>query len=150
MSMVSAPKPMMTVRTSAEIGAKAPLRSRQRLRIGCMSSTLRSHARRSHQVARPGDGETHQGGLGGRHADLHRDVGSTRRRDDGEGKIEVPVGRSEEHTSELQSLMRNSYAVFCLKKKKKKSSCNTPKYQYKYQYKCSYTKTRTYTVAVHD
>src|SRR3546814_2473637 len=30
------------------------------------------------------------------------------------------AGRSEEHTSELQSLMRNSYAVFCLKKKKKK------------------------------
>src|SRR3546814_5365602 len=27
-------------------------------------------------------------------------------------------GRSEEHTSELQSLMRNSYAVFCWKKKK--------------------------------
>src|SRR3546814_8073951 len=27
--------------------------------------------------------------------------------------------RSEEHTSELQSLMRNSYAVFCLQKKKK-------------------------------
>src|SRR3546814_10065020 len=30
-----------------------------------------------------------------------------------------PVNRSEEHTSELQSLMRISYAVFCLKKKKK-------------------------------
>src|SRR3546814_7888795 len=30
-----------------------------------------------------------------------------------------PQPRSEEHTSELQSLMRNSYAVFCLKKKKK-------------------------------
>src|SRR3546814_6282902 len=30
------------------------------------------------------------------------------------------VWRSEEHTSELQSLMRISYAVFCLKKKKKK------------------------------
>src|SRR3546814_3650962 len=30
------------------------------------------------------------------------------------------VHRSEEHTSELQSLMRISYAVFCLKKKKKK------------------------------
>src|SRR3546814_6010126 len=28
-------------------------------------------------------------------------------------------GRSEEHTSELQSLMRSSYAVFCLKKKNK-------------------------------
>src|SRR3546814_5459593 len=33
-----------------------------------------------------------------------------------------PAGsRSEEHTSELQSLMRISYAVFCLKKKKKKN-----------------------------
>src|SRR3546814_6993332 len=31
------------------------------------------------------------------------------------------VARSEEHTSELQSLMRISYAVFCLKKKKKKT-----------------------------
>src|SRR3546814_10040278 len=29
-----------------------------------------------------------------------------------------PIDRSEEHTSELQSLMRISYAVFCLKKKK--------------------------------
>src|SRR3546814_5431033 len=32
------------------------------------------------------------------------------------------VGRSEEHTSELQSLMRISYAVFCLKKKKKNTT----------------------------
>src|SRR3546814_3752019 len=32
--------------------------------------------------------------------------------------------RSEEHTSELQSLMRISYAVFCLKKKKKKTRQN--------------------------
>src|SRR3546814_12375150 len=31
-------------------------------------------------------------------------------------------GRSEEHTSELQSLMRISYAVFCLKKKRKKNT----------------------------
>src|SRR3546814_5744925 len=36
-----------------------------------------------------------------------------------EGKWNVVVkGRSEEHTSELQSLMRISYAVFCLKKKR--------------------------------
>src|SRR3546814_7180858 len=34
-------------------------------------------------------------------------------------RVRLPV-RSEEHTSELQSLMRISYAVFCLKKKKKK------------------------------
>src|SRR3546814_1750569 len=33
--------------------------------------------------------------------------------------------RSEEHTSELQSLMRISYAVFCLKKKKKKIKSHT-------------------------
>src|SRR3546814_5272056 len=32
------------------------------------------------------------------------------------------MDRSEEHTSELQSLMRISYAVFCLKKKKKKKT----------------------------
>src|SRR3546814_10801981 len=33
--------------------------------------------------------------------------------------LDVTHSRSEEHTSELQSLMRISYAVFCLKKKKK-------------------------------
>src|SRR3546814_1848836 len=36
--------------------------------------------------------------------------------------IEPATWRSEEHTSELQSLMRNSYAVFCLKKKKKSNT----------------------------
>src|SRR3546814_11004123 len=46
--------------------------------------------------------------------------------DDHAGRKEDPYpvslsGRSEEHTSELQSLMRISYAVFCLKKKKKKT-----------------------------
>src|SRR3546814_3762148 len=50
--------------------------------------------------------------------DIHRAV---------EQLVEVAVQccatglRSEEHTSELQSLMRNSYAVFCLKKKKNKT-----------------------------
>src|SRR3546814_9380787 len=39
-----------------------------------------------------------------------------------------PSPRSEEHTSELQSLMRISYAVFCLKKKKSNS---TPAYHIK-------------------
>src|SRR3546814_2419942 len=37
----------------------------------------------------------------------------------------LSLKRSEEHTSELQSLMRISYAVFCLKKKKNKSSTRT-------------------------
>src|SRR3546814_3614781 len=45
--------------------------------------------------------------LGGRAAD-HRGVVA----------IKVVLARSDEHTSELQSLMRISYAVFCLKKKK--------------------------------
>src|SRR3546814_10319885 len=46
--------------------------------------------------------------------------------------------RSEEHTSELQSLMRISYAVFCLKKKKNKKLSQTSK--------CTYiSKHRSYT-----
>src|SRR3546814_8946213 len=35
------------------------------------------------------------------------------------------MSRSEEHTSELQSLMRNSYAVFCLKKKNRSKTTTT-------------------------
>src|SRR3546814_8348903 len=45
----------------------------------------------------------------GRHADAAIDAG-----------VSAYVVRSEEHTSELQSLMRISYAVFCLKKKNTK------------------------------
>src|SRR3546814_6393470 len=46
--------------------------------------------------------------------------------DDPEGLSPTRYGdRSEEHTSELQSLMRISYAVFCLKKKKKKHKQKT-------------------------
>src|SRR3546814_3614898 len=52
-----------------------------------------------------------RGGGGAQRADARRDgAGSARAR-----RSEL---RSEEHTSELQSLMRISYAVFCLKKKK--------------------------------
>src|SRR3546814_1033196 len=59
----------------------------------------------------------------GTHGDEHAD----RQRDDGVPDSVVRGGdqdrgddyRSEEHTSELQSLMRISYAVFCLKKKTK-------------------------------
>src|SRR3546814_7416061 len=40
----------------------------------------------------------------------------------GGAKLLFLAGRSDEHTSELQSLMRISYAVFCLKKKKHKLS----------------------------
>src|SRR3546814_2152827 len=50
--------------------------------------------------------EAAEGGGGGRHQE-----------DEETDRVEE---RSEEHTSELQSLMRSSYAVFCLKKKTKK------------------------------
>src|SRR3546814_4193563 len=48
-----------------------------------------------------------------------------------------PVGppRSEEHTSELQSLMRISYAVFCLKKKKKNNKHTNKHHKQRKTYK---------------
>src|SRR3546814_6836414 len=42
-------------------------------------------------------------------------------------ELDDRAGRSEEHTSELQALMRSSYAVFCLKKKNK-YKCSTISY----------------------
>src|SRR3546814_5309325 len=70
---------------------------------------LGHRARRTDRTARPSD----------------RAVGA--RRGDRRGDRPAPrkPARSEEHTSELQSLMRISYAVFCLKKKKKKEPKNT-------------------------
>src|SRR3546814_9020881 len=51
---------------------------------------------------------------------VHKQASSTRW-STANGSAAASSRRSEEHTSELQSLMRISYAVFCLKKKKKKS-----------------------------
>src|SRR3546814_4167369 len=70
--------------------------------------------------------------IGGRHAppEIFPEQGKVRP----EGFDQVGV-RSEEHTSELQSLMRISYAVFCLKKKKKiTSNTNTHATQTRVQY----------------
>src|SRR3546814_1165189 len=50
-------------------------------------------------------------------AALYRDLERSPRDYEIEYHVVCGDGRSEEHTSELQSLMRNSYAVFCLKKK---------------------------------
>src|SRR3546814_9946426 len=58
------------------------------------------------------------------HGDVQRAVERVGRQAESDAEIELgqPVAlRSEEHTSELQSLMRISYAVFCLKKKKHSS-----------------------------
>src|SRR3546814_9388436 len=45
-------------------------------------------------------------------------IASLRRFKDDVAEVRAGLERSEEHTSELQSLMRNSYAVFCLKQQK--------------------------------
>src|SRR3546814_9962739 len=65
-------------------------------------------------VAGQGQHRQHQRGLAGRKGDRR-----ARRGRDGE------AARSEEHTSELQSLMRNTYAVLCLKKKTDIKRTNT-------------------------
>src|SRR3546814_2294457 len=54
------------------------------------------------------------GGIGGEQVGGGHQAGEA-----GSDAVRIVAERSEEHTSELQSLMRISYAVFCLKKKKK-------------------------------
>src|SRR3546814_10840523 len=60
---------------------------------------------------------------GARLLDLRAGYRLQRRLPGAEGGV---LGRSEEHTSELQSLMRISYAVFCLKKKQVTNNNTTP------------------------
>src|SRR3546814_3189070 len=83
--------------------------ARRRSAGGAGGAAAGSARRRSGGGARPdrarGEGRPHGPGVGGR----------------------GQRPRSEEHTSELQSLMRISYAVFCLKKKKKNTQCYTTK-----------------------
>src|SRR3546814_9220246 len=62
-------------------------------------------------------GDRHDPVVGRVRLDLAEDLVDGARRPRGDAVAEVLL-RSEEHTSELQSLMRISYAVFCLKKKK--------------------------------
>src|SRR3546814_4215006 len=65
------------------------------------------------------------------------------------------IGRSEEHTSELQSLMRISYAVFCLKKKKHNYNVCTITVQYSWNMisyhnsRYNQPETRDYTTTYH-
>src|SRR3546814_9551131 len=71
------------------------------------------------------------GGAAGCEAGRRQGVGDRPaqcRRRRGPGPFRGAGGRSEEHTSELQSLMRISYAVFCLKKKT--TITNTIKHQH--------------------
>src|SRR3546814_4608733 len=72
---------------------------------------VRDQRKDGDQVAQPAVGRGHAGGAEG--TAQHRAVDDGRSRDRG-----AQGARSEVHTSELQSLMRTSYAVFCLKKQK--------------------------------
>src|SRR3546814_7043123 len=79
----------------------------------CPYTTLcRAHA---YAVVAAGQERAHAGHRQGR-------AGGARHARSSGGPVDGDRPRSEEHTSELQSLMRISYAVFCLKKKKD----NTP------------------------
>src|SRR3546814_9275446 len=85
-------------------------------------------ARRYHRDIQKGAWPFHCNGLGLSARCRARFLNATRQPTAGahHGRYDIQIlddpperGRSEEHTSELQSLMRNSYAVFCFKKKKK-------------------------------
>src|SRR3546814_10120250 len=73
------------------------------------------------QVLHPQEAERAEPVVDGDHDDVvvERERGAVVPRRAAAARRERSSVRSEEHTSELQSLMRISYAVFCLKKKKK-------------------------------
>src|SRR3546814_2553570 len=103
------------------------------------SSDLRHHLRSHHRLdaaAQPRNARTAHEPRGRKCAEgLHISarpsqgrgtrLSGVHRRSASEGYFRPPLHRSEEHTSELQSLMRISYAVFCLKKKKSIYRVNT-------------------------
>src|SRR3546814_1329176 len=95
---LASPQPPRASRTLRPL----PSSARPRSRAASPSATLRAVARRTGPA------------VGDRAVAVRRTAIGAR----GQSAAQ-PRQRSEEHTSELQSLMRNSYAVFCLKKKKK-------------------------------
>src|SRR3546814_2765067 len=83
------------------------------------SSPAQQIVMREHRDHRAGSGQAQLGV----HCRRHPDIGQIQFTDHGPRRRGEHTGlRSEEHTSELQSLMRISYAVFCLKKKKHKNT----------------------------
>src|SRR3546814_9124939 len=99
-------------RVSIRIGRPARLSRSQRFALMLVAG---------YSTAGRGHGHAHR--LRARHADCrhvvrrHRAARAGARDDAGAAAHADGIDRSEEHTSELQSLMRTTYAVFCLKKK---------------------------------
>src|SRR3546814_6218248 len=81
--------------------------------------SMRGHSRRKTDDVRRSNARISSVRMSG------RELGDAGQRQDHPSQCDRTVHRrSEEHTSELQSLMRISYAVFCLKKKKQKIPLN--------------------------
>src|SRR3546814_5412952 len=90
-------------------------------------TTLFRSSKRLPKATQPARIAENQGDAGPPHA-LHPHAQRRCRACQGDrlsGLVEGGAGRSEEHTSELQSLMRISYAVYCLKKKKITNNTHT-------------------------
>src|SRR3546814_2710505 len=90
------------------------------------TTLFRSSGARTAEARLRAQGARHRPGGPGWRGRSAAPAGATRRSADERGARDPHGGdrhlRSEEHTSELQSLMRISYAVFCLKKKKKQQT----------------------------
>src|SRR3546814_8151698 len=104
-------------------------RERERARTAAISLASEQHAeidfeaRDQHQHREAYQREhVHRGARGEQRkpAWTHGDAEGDLEHERWDQRLGNPSGRSEEHTSELQSLMRISYAVFCLKKKTNK------------------------------
>src|SRR3546814_8494453 len=93
--------------SDGQVSGQSPVHFHPLLRVGIQlrarhrvgSGSVVAHARRIRRLAAGQPGK--------------------QKKKDRRSRAHEPAHRSEEHTSELQSLMRISYAVFCLKKKKK-------------------------------
>src|SRR3546814_2691140 len=100
-------------------------------------SVHRESRRMGADFQRPQAGAGRQGGLGAGQDLPQRGADPFTRL----GAQDLPHQRSEEHTSELQSLMRISYAVFCLKKKNDRYKKPTPRTTEQDNAKCKTTTT---------
>src|SRR3546814_1228761 len=90
------------------------------LRIATVDDRPKEQPRRQKRGRNPQHRALHMPGAGQRIGEILRDIDAV----EALPLDRVVRGRSEEHTSELQSLMRISYAVFCLKKKKNRKNTN--------------------------
>src|SRR3546814_5041091 len=115
-SPISPPKGLNTIRASSAASSVRYSANRYSSRRSASSAVSGRAAVRVKDD--PGGGVGSSIGGGRRAAPISRIGAEYRSQPFSRSREKVPEERSEEHTSELQSLMRISYAVFCLKKKK--------------------------------